>query len=552
MKEQKDLERLFQEKFKDFEVNPPQDAWSEIETRLQNKKKKRRFAPFWFKVTGIAALLALMVYFIQDSSFDNSTVPLEQNNIIVKGRIEGEQQIERESDFKERHSDGEGNIISSEEVITERSNVVQQKNSTIQLSKDLDFSTGSVVKSNENIESSKFNNGIERALIQNDIKRENKPFKEINDLSLVDEQLADSNKEDFENTYKKIDSDLKNKSEASERKSQSISKNLVFENSDREENSLNAKTNKQVVAVREESNGIIDSSKMIKYQHNLGIVKSEIEEIKDSTWMVAEVIKEANPLEELLKEKEKREDADEKEEEKRSKWVISSNASPVYFNSFSEGSPIDEQFSQNNKSYATSLSYGIGVQYAISKRLNIRTGINSLAFAYKTQDVLYAANFSGDVQVSSNVNTSSQGQNVSVYSRVADNSFGDVENFKQENEGELNQQFRYVEVPLELSFSLLDRKFGIDLIGGMSTLFLSNNSISLLTNGAEMEIGKANNLNDIHFSSNVGLGFKYNFWKSFQANFQPMFKYQINTFSENSGNFKPYFIGLYSGLSFSF
>ena len=552
MKEQKDLERLFQEKFKDFEVNPPQDAWSEIEARLQNKKKKRRVVPFWFKVAGIAALFALMLYFIQESHFDSSTVPLEQNNIIVKGKIEGEQQIKKESDFKERYRDGEGNIISSEEVITERSNVMQQKNSSNQLSKDLNFSTKSVVKSNENIESSKLNNRIERALIQNDIKRENKPFKEVNDLSLVDEQFADSNKVDFENTYKKINPDLINKSEESTRKSQSIGKNLVFENSEREENSLNTKTNKEVVAVREESNGIIDSSKMIKYQHNLEIVKSEIEEIKDSTWVVAEVIKEANPLEELLKEKEKREDADEKEEEKRSKWVISSNASPVYFNSFSEGSPIDEQFSQNNKSYATSLSYGIGVQYAISKRLNIRTGINSLAFAYKTQDVLYAANFSGDVQVSSNVSASSQGQNVSVYSRLPDNSFGDVENFVQENEGELNQQFSYVEVPLELSFSLLDRKFGIDLIGGMSTLFLSNNSISLLTNGAEMEIGKANNLNEIHFSSNVGLGFKYNFWKSFQANFQPMFKYQINTFSENSGNFKPYFVGLYSGLSFSF
>ena len=86
----------------------------------------------------------------------------------------------------------------------------------------------------------------------------------------------------------------------------------------------------------------------------------------------------------------------------------------------------------------------------------------------------------------------------------------------------------------------------------MSTLFLNNNSISLLTDGMEMNVGKANNLNNIHFSSNVGFGFKYNFWKSFDANFQPMFKYQINSFSENSSNFKPYFIGLYTGFSFSF
>ena len=86
----------------------------------------------------------------------------------------------------------------------------------------------------------------------------------------------------------------------------------------------------------------------------------------------------------------------------------------------------------------------------------------------------------------------------------------------------------------------------------MSTLFLNENRISLESNGSVLNIGQANNLNDIHFSSNVGLGFKYTFWKSFQANFQPMFKYQINTFSNDSGNFKPYFVGLYSGVSFSF
>ena len=82
--------------------------------------------------------------------------------------------------------------------------------------------------------------------------------------------------------------------------------------------------------------------------------------------------------------------------------------------------------------------------------------------------------------------------------------------------------------------------------------FLNQNNISLVANGVEMEVGRANNLNNIHFSSNVGLGFRYNFWNSFNANFQPMFKYQINTFSENSGNFRPYFIGLYTGISFSF
>ena len=40
MKEQKNIERLFQEKFKDFEAIPPQNSWDTIASRLNEKKKK--------------------------------------------------------------------------------------------------------------------------------------------------------------------------------------------------------------------------------------------------------------------------------------------------------------------------------------------------------------------------------------------------------------------------------------------------------------------------------------------------------------------------------
>jgi hypothetical protein len=91
----------------------------------------------------------------------------------------------------------------------------------------------------------------------------------------------------------------------------------------------------------------------------------------------------------------------------------------------------------------------------------------------------------------------------------------------------------------------------LEIIGGFSTLFLNENQISVVSSGSEMEIGKANNLNNTHFSTNVGVGLKYNFFKSFQVNVEPMFKYQINTFTDSS-NFKPYFFGLYTGINYRF
>jgi hypothetical protein len=65
-------------------------------------------------------------------------------------------------------------------------------------------------------------------------------------------------------------------------------------------------------------------------------------------------------------------------------------------------------------------------------------------------------------------------------------------------------------------------------------------------------MGEANNINPVHFSTNIGLGVDYQFLKAFRASVEPMFKYQLNTFSNNSGNFRPYFIGIYSGISYQF
>ena len=66
------------------------------------------------------------------------------------------------------------------------------------------------------------------------------------------------------------------------------------------------------------------------------------------------------------------------------------------------------------------------------------------------------------------------------------------------------------------------------------------------------DLGKATNLSTIHFSTNFGVGFKYKVFKAFEAKLEPTFKYQISTFSNDVGGFKPYFIGLYSGVNYSF
>ena len=62
----------------------------------------------------------------------------------------------------------------------------------------------------------------------------------------------------------------------------------------------------------------------------------------------------------------------------------------------------------------------------------------------------------------------------------------------------------------------------------------------------------ANNLNNTSFSANFGVGVDYNISEKININLEPTFKYQINTFNNTSGDFQPFFIGVYTGLSFKF
>ena len=546
MKDHKNIERLFQEKFKDFEAIPPQESWNIIASRLNEKKKKKRIIPIWFQLSGIAAsfiIIGALIWNFQSNQNTNS--PNNSNETVVVGLDN--------SNSKDKKSNTDFN---NNETLRPEKNIENSENNTIKFdSKRIDFKKSNpIVISNEksNIRyKEKKNNSFES---KNTLDTKNKKRypnynnKESNH-AIVANSKTKRNKSSKKNLF--LETDLiattkKNKnSKLNPNNDLSISKNELI-NSDKINSFFDkTKTNTNYV------NTINDTDKKSTDTTNVVIASSESIIDNDST-LVAEISPEINPLEELLKEKEAGKNDDEKEKEKRSRWAVSTNASPVYFNSISEGSSLDSEFSKNSKEFETTMSYGIGAVYQISNKFSFKTGVNTLTFNYNTDNVLFNTRLNSVTNNIKTLDRNSNSENLAFSAINSKNDLGDALILLTESKGSIKQELSYVEVPLELSFKILDKKFGIDLIGGVSTLFLNANSISLISDGMEMNIGKANNLNDIHFSSNVGLGFKYNFWKSFNANFQPMFKYQINTFSENSGDFKPYFIGLYTGVSFSF
>lgn len=278
-----------------------------------------------------------------------------------------------------------------------------------------------------------------------------------------------------------------------------------------------------------------------------------VEEIKTDTITSATAAIEENPMEKLLREKETKKVVDEKE--KRSKWAVNSYVAPVFFNSFASGSPLSEEFASNEKTFNNSTSYGVGIAYNLNKRLAIKTGVSNLNLDYDTENIAFYSTFEDQSKISNtNIERNANGKYL-VLKHEKDVSKNAIENQivqSNQNFGNLNQRIQYVEVPLELSYAILYKKFGVAIKGGMSTLFLTENEVSIKAPDGNMQIGKASNLNDVHFSSNVGLGFSYNFMKNFQLNLEPTLKYQINTFNKNSEDFTPYVIGVNTGISYKF
>lgn len=517
MSEKKNIERLFQEKFKDFEAIPEPKVWDNIEDSLK-KKRKRRVIPLWWRLSGVAAIL-LIGFMVGDgiiNSTSERTIEIVNENNSEKNNIEKDiLPINKEENVanssSEKNSSGE-NKFNSEKTSTINSfgknnsekNAVAVEETGLNSKKKFSNSV-STSKNNSTSSLSKGsnNNAIANYSATKNKKAKSNPIQKASEITTPNEGIASVYHSNKSNNQKESPENQIEENKASGKETKSINSSQIA----------------------------FDTSAFEKQK-------------KDSA-VVAAV--EPNALEELLKEKEKQTVT----EAKLNRWQITSNVAPIYFSSASNGSPIDTQFASNEKTYEKNMSYGVGVNYALNEKWSVRGGVNKLTLGYNTNDIVYYPSLDVSARGINQNGYHVAGSSIIVENNTAMNT-ASFDNIPGKTAGHINQTMGYIEVPLEVSYKLLNQKFGIELVGGMSTMFLNENSLSVVSDGMQASLGKASNLNDVSFTSNIGLGFKYKFWKSFEANVEPKFKYQLNTFTDNAGGFKPYFIGIYSGINFSF
>ncbi|MGI0105336.1 outer membrane beta-barrel protein [Salinimicrobium sp. WS361] len=219
-----------------------------------------------------------------------------------------------------------------------------------------------------------------------------------------------------------------------------------------------------------------------------------------------------------------------KSEDFQQKFKLSTRIAPVYFNNFGNGNVVNKGFSEKEASGEVTFSYGVSVAYAVTKNINLRGGINKVNLEYNTRQVSF-----NEV-----AGISSYGMKMMNATTLASPS-----------DGTLQQKMGFLEVPLELEYLLVDKDFSLGIIGGGSVLFLEENDLSLALPGEEADLGGANRMNKLSYTTNIGLGLGYNLSKQLQLSVEPVVKFQMNTFKDSGGQ-KPYFLGLYAGFSYRF
>ena len=318
-----------------------------------------------------------------------------------------------------------------------------------------------------------------------------------------------------------------------------------------EANNLIKGSNNAALAI-DTKNDVIDTSSPLelKTQKESAITLIKKEEIIDHN-------KPKQDINEAIREKENAIVLEEEAINTR-KWSVGSTVAPVYFNSLAKGSPIDAALKENSKSTDASISYGVKVNYKINDKLSLQSGINSVELAYTTKNVTALVSSNEALTNSTNLNTNVDG--FSIVTISSDNLLIQGAELITERTrssslnltGDLNQSMSYIEIPMEAKYSLVQQKLGVNVVGGVSTYILYKNGISILNENGSTTLGEASNINNVNFSGNLGLDFDYKITKKLFINISPMFKYQLNTFSKNDGGFKPYYLGVYSGLNFRF
>ncbi len=264
-------------------------------------------------------------------------------------------------------------------------------------------------------------------------------------------------------------------------------------------------------------------------------------------------------------------------ETKNTGWAMGMNISPGYSSYFARHSELyASNMTREAAENKANLSGGFSVRYRTSKRWSFESGVyyaqngqqmNSSPQIFgervnkestkASAELLY---FNTVVRMENNhvAMNSPAGiielENLPVGAEISANLENDVfEGNSLITQGELSQVFDLVEIPFHLRFLLVDSDLDVELIGGINAGLIVGNNAYLDNQYGIQRIGRTRDISAMNISGTFGFGFNYALGKQFSLAMEPRLNYYLNSINKNPDvDFRPYRIGIYTGVYYSF
>ncbi len=258
----------------------------------------------------------------------------------------------------------------------------------------------------------------------------------------------------------------------------------------------------------------------------------------------------------------------------KTRWIVGAQVSPQYNVSRSSHA---QQYASNMLSASSGsadLGGGISVEVKKGKRWSIQSGVYYSGIDQSTGNKVGAGSkYSQDANFGSNYFSTAVNVDASS-NRMTMNSVAGVIELNKVPSGmvlgtsleektlassvivsqtNFIQNFDYIEIPVYLRYTLIDSRFDLTMLGGLSSNVLVGNQIFVEDGYGKSLVGKTKDMETLNYSGTLGLGFRYGLSKHISLNIEPRIKYFLNSLNSNSSvSYRPYTIGVFTGLSYEF
>lgn len=544
MKKQK-IEDIFSS-MEDFSSVPPPELWSQIEEKLDKPKKKKRVVLWWSAAACLllGLLLPSILHFTSSTENINGNKIDVQNNSVVLDKNNTDSQKTENNQLKKNASetglDSLNNSVKNQfqntTGIQENENSVantnsknknNKKNSESKMQLPANAPNQSIAFGSVAPSESKTAVASSKKAIPENITRSSK-------TAIVEERIAFGKQSRFNST---TDKQLSNSIFENQPNSQN-NKNIAFNTSGSTGNNTSTKQNTSKAISENTSSELTfkNTSKDHSKFNSSALTKVDSAQLAELQNLEKGIL--------APEEKKDKKDKKDKKSNLKEKWAVA-----VFAGVASSENTRNEKTLGNVNDSKQSNSYGVKTKYNISNKWAVTSGLKFNELGQSVANVSYVSAknnslFVPGVAYTNDANAAPIGNSEYV---LVSNSTKEALKGDNVQSGSLDQNLRYIEMPLEVSYSVFNKnRASINLnTGGFVGKLISNN---VALDGHS--IGQNVSANDYVYGSTLSSTVQYRVYKKTNVFVEPAMNYYINPL--NNQSFNQFQWGLNFGLNVSF